>query len=63
MLGPIAINKGRPLAFLAHDLRRVTNDQDLVAVCLFASLGLTAAFTLAFLWPPSTEAWVDALAN
>jgi hypothetical protein len=44
MLGArIAIDKGRPLAFLAHDLRRVTNDQDLVAVCLFASLGLTAA--------------------
>ena len=63
MLEPVAIDKGGPLAFLAHDLRRVTNDQDLVAVCLFASLGLTAAFTLAFLWPPSTEAWVDALAN
>jgi hypothetical protein len=26
MLGPIAIDKERPLAFLAHDLRRVTND-------------------------------------
>ena len=57
MLEPVAIDKGGPLAFLAHDLRRV------VAVCLFASLGLTAALTLAFLWPPSAEAWVDALAN
>jgi hypothetical protein len=63
MLGLIAIDKGRQLAFLAHDLRRVTNDQDLVAVFLFASLGLTAALTLAFLWPASAEAWLEALAN
>ena len=63
MLAPMAIEKGGPLACLAHDLRRLSNDQDLVAVCLFASLGLTAALTLAFLWPPSAEAWVDALAN
>jgi hypothetical protein len=63
MLQPMVIEKGGLLAFLRHDLRRVTNDQDLVAVCLFASLGLTAALTLAFLWPPSAEAWVDALAN
>ena len=48
MLAPMAIEKGGPLACLAHDLRHLSNDQDLVAVCLFASLGLTAALTLAF---------------
>jgi len=63
MLEPVGIDKGRPLAFLAHDLRRLTIDPDLIAVCPFAGLGLTAALTLAFLWPPSAQAWVDALAN
>lgn len=61
MLGPIAIDKGGLLTILWE--RRLTIDPDLIAVCLFAGLGLTAALTLASLWPTSAEAWVDALAN
>jgi hypothetical protein len=41
MLTPTAIEKGGPLACLAHDLSRLSN----VAVCLFATFGLTAALT------------------
>jgi hypothetical protein len=63
MLQPMVIERGGPLAFLRHDLRRLAKDQDLVAVCLFAGLGLTAALTLSFLWAPLAEAWMEALAN
>jgi hypothetical protein len=58
----MVIERGRPSASLRHDLRRPTSDPDLVAVCLFAGLGLTPALTLAvFFWPTSAEAWVDVL--
>jgi hypothetical protein len=63
MLEPVGIDKSGPLAFPAHNLRRVTNDQDLVAVCLFATFGLTAALTLSFFWPIPAETWMEALAN
>jgi hypothetical protein len=45
MLGPIAIDKGGLLTILWE--RRLAIDPDLIAVCLFAGLGLTAALTLA----------------
>jgi len=63
MRGSMAIEKGGPLTLLWHDLYRLTIDPHLIAVCLFAGLGLTAALTLVFLWPTSAEAWVDALTN
>jgi hypothetical protein len=59
----MVIDKGGLLSLLRHDLRRLTIDPDPIAVCLFAGLRLTAALTLASLWPTSAEAWVDALAN
>ncbi len=61
MLGPIAIDKSGLLTLLWE--RRFTIDPDLIAVCLFADLRLTAALTLASLWRTSAEAWLDALAN
>jgi len=43
MLESMAIGKGGTLPLLWHDLRCLTTDPDLIAVCLFAGLGLTAA--------------------
>ena len=57
-----AVDKRGSLTFVSHDLRRLTIDPDLAAVCLFAALGLTSAL-LAFIWATSAEAWVDAVAN
>jgi hypothetical protein len=65
MLEAMAMDMSGPLPFLHLRLHlgRFSSDQDLMAVSLFATFGLTAALALSFLWPIPVETWMEALAE